>query len=131
MGTIRCASSIPLNENQGTIPDVSGALLDWLQTITFTNIVKSVVLFQNVETPTSVTFEGTWIAFSGQQLQKMERGQRSWKWYTCCSLTQLPLSVDDVVTYLGTQFRVDYVGDYNQYGFYQYHMVNDYTGAGP
>lgn len=129
--TISNASNRPLNALAGSVPDVSGALLDYLQPMTFTTIVKTVENFQVVETPTSVSFQGVWQPFTARQIQMKPEGQRAWKWFMVHALVALPLVPDDVVTYLGTQYRVKADNDYSIYGYYQYELIEDYTGAGP
>lgn len=113
------------------LPDMSDALLSWLQPMVFTNITKSVVASQLVETPASVSFSGVWQPFSAAQLMIKPMGQRSWNWYMCHALTNLALETDDVVNYEGVQYRVMAQNPYPKYGFYEYHLVADYTGSGP
>ena len=43
----------------------------------------------------------------------------------------LDLEVDDVVNWNGTQTRVMTKKNYALYGFIEYHLVQDWTGAGP
>ena len=125
------ASNTPLNQNCGTLPDVSGALFSWFQPLTFTSIVKTVVGYQVVETPTNVTFQGVWQPFTAQQLSMKPEGQRQWKWFTVHAQPGLELIPDEVITYLGTQYRIKDKLDYILYGYVEYHLVEDYTGAGP
>lgn len=125
------AKDIKLNQNSGTMPDVSDALLDWFQKMTFTTVVKTIVDFQVVETPTDVDFIGVWQPFGPRQLQMLPEGERQWKWFTCHSQIQLPLTPDQVITYLDTQYRVKDVLDYSLNGYYEYHLVEDYEGSGP
>ncbi len=131
MGTIRNASDIPLNIRQGTVPDVSGAILDWFQAMTFTVIAKSISAFQVVETPTVVNFRGVIQPLSGRQIMMKPEGQREWDWLLLYSDTALQLNIDDVVTYIGVQYRVMAKKDFSLYGYMDYHIVEDYTGAGP
>lgn len=125
------ANTIPLNQNSGTVPDVSDAMLDWFQPLTFTSIVKTVVNFQVVETPTNVSFLGVWQPFTARQLLLKPEGQRAWSWFTCHAQPELVLKADEVVTYLGVQYRVKEQTDYRLYGYVEYHLIQDYTGAGP
>lgn len=124
-------SNIPLNQNSGTLPDVSGAMQNWFQVMTFTTIVKSIVNFQVVETPTLYTYKGVIQPFTPQQLQMKPEGQRSWVWFTIHAEPALSLAVDEVVTYLSVQYRVKSKSDYSKYGYAEYHVIQDFTGSGP
>lgn len=124
-------SSIPLNASAGSVPDMSTALYNWMQPMTFSKIVKTIVDFQVVETPTVISFQGVWQPFSPQMLAMKPEGQRQWKWFMLHSPIALSLSPDEVVTYLGTQFRVMSTLDYKLYGYFQYELVDDFTGSDP
>lgn len=120
-----------LTKSSGTVPFVQGALLDWFQPMVFTQIVKSVVNYQNVETPTNTSFLGVWQPFGPRQLMMKPEGQRSWKWFMVHAVPALELEPDEVITYQGVQYRVIEVYDYVIYGYMEYHLTNDYTGSGP
>jgi hypothetical protein len=124
---IRNASSIPLSANPGTLPDVSGALADWFQPLTFTQIVKTVVNYQAVETETSTTFMGVRQPFSAQQLLMRPEGQRKWKWETIHAYPDLTLDVDDIITFSGVKYRVMQKSNWAEYGYVEYAIVEDYT----
>lgn len=128
---IKNGKDTPLNQNSGTVPDVSGALLNWLQPITFGIVVKTIENYQVVETKTDYSFEGVWQPFSKKRLSMKPEGQRAWSWYELHSTTALALKPDDVVTYLGVQYRVMAQSPYNLYGYYEYELIEDYTGSGP
>lgn len=125
------ASAVPLTSNPGTLPNMGGAMLDYFQPMVFTNVAKSVVGFQNVETPTTVNFQGVWQPFTDQQLNMRPEGQRQWLWFTLHADPSLALMPDDVLDYLNVQYRVMMKRDYTEYGYIEYHLVNDYTGSGP
>lgn len=121
----------PLNANSGTVPDVSGAMLDYFQPMTFGVVTKTVENFQVVETMAEVTFQGVWQPQSARQISYKPEGQRAWEWVMLHAEPSLVLEPDQVVIYLGRQFRVKAQSDYRLYGYIQYELVNDYTGAGP
>jgi hypothetical protein len=125
------ASKIPLNQNPGTLPDVRGALLDWFQQITFTNVLKKVDRFRVQETPVALNFQGVMQPLSAEALEQKSEGERSWQWMNLFAEPSLVLETDDVVTFLGTQYRVMKKNYWAQYGYVSYELVNDYTGVGP
>jgi len=126
------AKNIPLNALQGTVPDVSGALMDRFQQMTFGQIGKVInQIFQVQETVTNFSFLGNWQAAQPTNLEIMARGERSWTYWTVHTLSVLPLQTDDVITYLGTQYRVMSKTDFTLNGFVEYRFISDYSGSGP
>lgn len=125
--TILNAKNTPLNVRTGTVPDVSGALTDWFQPMVFTQVVKSVVNFQDVETDTDINFEGVIQPYTARQLLFKPEGQRAWTWLMLHSDTQLALDVDEIVKYLGVATRVMSRKDYTIYGYLEYNLVQDWT----
>ncbi len=128
---IKNGSSIPLNQAAGNVPNMVGAMQGWYQPITFTVVEKSTDAFQLVEVGEDISFGGVWQLLSPQDLMMKPEGEREWKWFQVHSNTALPLVPDDVVKYLDIQYRVKAVIDYSLYGYYNYHLVQDYTGSGP
>jgi hypothetical protein len=121
----------PLNQRAGTVPDVSGALTDWFQPMTFIRVTKSTVGFQLVETPSPYSFQGVIQPFSTQRLLMKPEGQRAWKWFLLHAEPGCTLKPDEVVTYLGASTRIMGRKDFTLYGYVEYELVQDYTGAGP
>jgi hypothetical protein len=129
--TIQNASNIPLNFQQGTVPNMGETMTDWFQSMTFTQIVKTVVGFQVVETPTNTTFLGVMQPYTGRQLALLPEGQRAWNWQTLHSQPVLTLFPDDVVTWQGRQVRVMSRKDYSLYSYVEYSLVLDWDHSGP
>lgn len=128
---IQNGKNLPLNQSSGTMPDLSGAILNWFQPMTFGVVTKTVVNFQVRETKVDVTFQGVWQPMKPQSIRMKPEGQRSWKWFTVHALPSLQLTPDEVITYLGVQYRVADKLDYKLDGFVEYHLCQDYTGSGP
>lgn len=131
MSWIKNASNTPLNANSGTVPDMSGALLQWFQPMIFGIVTKTVTDFQVVETVNDVKFMGVWQPLSLRQLMLRPEGERAWSWYWLHSDPSLDLHVDDIVVYLTKQFRVMAKKDYSLYQYQEYQLVQDWTGSGP
>lgn len=125
------AKNVRLFENPGTLPDMNDALLQYFQPMVFSQIVKTVVNFKNVETPTDTLFRGVMQPFTDRQLLMKPEGQRSWIWQMLHAEPRLALKTDDVVTYHGVQYRVMSKKDFSDYGYVELHLVQDYTGSGP
>lgn len=119
-------SSRPLNVDSGTMPDVSDALLDWFQAMTFIIITKTIVNFKTVESKSEVSFQGVIQPLSPQRVMMKPEGQRTWKWWQLHSDTTINLSPDDQVEYLDQTYRVMGKRDHSLSGFYEYELVQDY-----
>lgn len=131
MGTLANGKNTPLNEQAGTVPDVSGAMRDYFQPMVFTPVTKQTEAFQAVETPGPIDFRGVIQPLSARALALKPEGQRSWTWLMLHSDPSLKLDTDDVVVYLGVQTRVMGRKDYSLYGYMYYELVQDWEGAGP
>ena len=126
------ASNRPLPNNSGTLPEVDETLANWFQSMTFEQVGKIVNnVFQVVETPTTFSFLGVWQPSQPSELEMRAQGQRKWQWFSVHSWPGVPLEPDDVINYLGVQYRVMSMNDYTLYGFIEYRLINDYSGAGP
>lgn len=129
--TIANGANRPINTQAGTVPDVSGALTDYFQPMTFTIVTKEVVGFEVVETPEEISFQGVIQPFNERQLLLKPEGERAWTWFMLHADPVLTLQVDSVVDYLGEQTRIMSRTDYELYGYVEYHLVQDWTGSGP
>ena len=121
----------PLNANTGGVPDVGDALLEWFQPMTFGVVTKTTQNFQVVETVVETSFRGVIQPLSGRSLAMKPEGQRQWKWIQVHSDPCLILKTDQIIVYLGTQYRVMSQQDFRLYGYVRYELANDYTGSGP
>lgn len=129
--TIANAANRPLFDKSGTVPDVSGAMQDYFQPMTFEPLQKTVTGFQVVENGTPYNFRGMIQPFTDRQLLLRPEGERAWTWFQLFADPVLTLQVDDVVLYKGIQTRVMSRKDFALYGYVQYNLVQDWTGAGP
>lgn len=130
-GPISNGSVRPLFARAGTVPDVSGALQDYFQAMTFERVTKTVMAGQVVETGVPYTFQGIIQPFTERQLLFKPEGQRAWTWFTLHADPVLSLQVDEVVIYKGKQTRVMARKDFFLYSYVEYHLVQDWTGSDP
>lgn len=134
--TIANGCNVPINVRTGRIPDVSGGLTSWFQPMIFTKIVKATVAFQLIETATNINFWGVLQPLNGRELAIKPEGERRWNWVSVYAQDDsfgslLSLQPDEVISYLGTQYRVMSSKNYSNYGFSYLELVEDYTGSGP
>lgn len=134
--TIGNASNIPLNQQSGTVPSLGTSLLDWFQQITFGKITKVIDGYQTVETVVNIVFQGVVQPLSGVHLDMKPEGEQRWNWISVMTAASpagavLDLAVDDIIIYLGVEYRVMTKRDYSLYSYVYYELVQDYTGSVP
>lgn len=132
MTLIRNAGDFPLSHQPaGTVPDVSGAMQDYFQPMTFSPVGKVVNGFVVVETSAPINFRGVMQPLSERRLALKPEGQRAWSWFLVNADLATVVNVDDVVIWFGKQTRVMARKDFGLYGYSQYELVQDWTGSGP
>lgn len=131
MAVINNAANQPIFAKTGMVPDVSGAMQGYFQPMIFEVVSKMVNGFQVVESGAPIKFQGVIQPFTERQLMLKPEGQRAWTWWTVHADPVLSLNVDDVGNINGVQTRVMSRKDFSLYGYMEYHMVQDWTGAGP
>lgn len=134
--TIGNASNIPLNIQTGSIPNMGGALLDWFQNLTFGLVTKTTTGYQVEEIVTDVSFWGLVQPLTGRALELKPEGQRMWNWICVYAQSSphgavIDLKIDDVVIFLGTQYRVMADRQFSLYSYIYYELVEDYSASGP
>lgn len=131
--TIRNGSNFPLVNGAAmpAVPGACGAVASFLQPLTAKTVTKSTVNYRIVETPTMVNFLGNLQPFTERQLLIKPEGQRAWSWYTLFTDTTLALSLDDVIVIGAVQYRVKSLKDWSAAGYFEYQVIEDWTGAGP
>ncbi len=128
MSVIQNGSNTPLSSNPGTLPDMSSALLNWFQTMTFIRIVTTVVGFQAKRVKTPVVFQGVIQAYTDRQLALLPEGERSWTWLWLHAEPALTLNTGEEVEYDGIPTRIMGRKDYTKYGYVEYKLCQNWTG---
>ncbi len=132
MAWIKNAADTPLNEQgQGSIPNVNAAMAGWFQPMIFGIVTKTVDGFSVNEDMTEIATQGVIQPLQARRLMLKPEGQRAWTWLLLHADPGLILKVDSVVIYLGKQTRIMAKKDYAIYGYVEYELVQDWTGAGP
>jgi len=114
-----------LNSSSNSLPNVSGALRGWQQTVSIFKITEEIVDFRVVETETQIDFKGVIQPMSAQELFFKPEGQRDWMWQTLHTETDLELIVDEKVKYKGITYRVKSKFPFDSYGYYKYDLIED------
>lgn len=124
----KMGSNITLNSiGNGSLPQMGHVLDQWSQRMNFIKIAKTQKGGMTVETRTPFDFSGVWQPMSPTQLRLKEEGQRSWPWTVCHTRTNLELVLDDVIIHNGIEYRVMYHNNWKQYGYFEYHLVEDWV----
>lgn len=126
VSTILNAANTPINQNTGTIPNMSDALKNYFQQMMFVLIMKRTVNFQLEESKCKIHFRGVVQPLKARDLNLKPEGQRAWTWLMLHADPVLSLKVDDIVEYNCVKTRVMARTDYKQYGYIYYELVQDW-----
>lgn len=127
---IKNAADVLLTANPGTLPNMQSAMGNYFQPLVFTQIQKKVGdTFTLVEQTVKTNFMGVRQPLTGQQLQMKPEGQRQWKWERIHAYPDLVLGVDDQIMFGSVQYRVTDKFDFTEYGYVEYHIVQDYQAS--
>lgn len=124
------ASSLKINQ-LSQMPNMANTLSGWLTKLTFGIVTKEQVGFYTKEVVRNISFQGVWQPLDYDRLRIKPEGQRNWKWYWVHSQIDLGLKNDDVIKFNGKQYRVMANKDWHLNGYYEYEVIEDFTGAGP
>lgn len=111
---------------QSALPQMGEVLLSWFQNMTFDLVTKALDEYDLKETTESINTRGVRQPFTAQQLSIKPEGQRAWKWETLHCLPDVKLNPDDIVIFNTVKYRVMSKLDYTEYGYLEYHIVQDY-----
>jgi len=120
------ANSVGIGNANFSLPNMSATLESWFQNIAVGLVTKSQQNNRTVETVTEHSTRGVLQPLSVKELLIKPEGQRSWKWYMLHCQASLSLKNDDTVTIKGSRYRVMGHWGFNEYGFVQYELVQDY-----
>lgn len=119
------AKNFKVGQLSSALPDVSVSVNEFLQ-----NVKLGFVQKQQIE---GVTQEITTYKFyravkqpMNEDLQIKMEGERSWKWFTIHATPDLILVTDDIIIFEGLRYRVMGKMDYKEYGYVEYHVIEDY-----
>lgn len=129
---IKNAKDKPLNEQSASLPNLGGVLSTWSQKITIQKLEKTVVNGFAVEQYTKeLSFIGVFQPYGDQSLDITPERQTTLRPSQLHSTTDLDLQLSDIVFVKGTQYRVINKGQYADYGYFSYSLIEDYSGNGP
>lgn len=109
------------------LPNVSAAVVKWFKPLSFVLITKENIVGHVSESGVEVNTLGVWQPLNARQVSYKPEGQRDWDWIQMHCLPDVVLKMDDVVV-RNRSYRVNAIKDYRQYGYIEYHLVEDVSG---
>lgn len=119
-------NSLNLNQITPALPNMSTTLEAWFQKIVIGLLTTTIVNNRAVSTTQDFETMGVLQPFSAEQLEIKKEGERSWKWYMLHCQPSLSLQTDDTVIVRTKRYRVMGRWGFDEYGFIQYELVQDY-----
>lgn len=113
------------------LPNVGSALVSLSQPIKLQKIIKTTVGFQVVEETVEYSSMGVLQPFTDIQLSLLPEGQRVWENVWLHILPAVKLQVDDRIVINSKGYRVMAFKDYSDYGYMEFHLLQDYSGSDP
>lgn len=110
-----------------SLPHVGIALHGMMQLMEFWKICKKNVDGYTQEIESITKTHAVRQPFSDEQIELLPEGERSWKWEMLHALPDLALNTDDRVSYLGRSYTVKSKKNYSEYGYIEYHLIEDYN----
>jgi hypothetical protein len=123
---IHNGNSQPIRSTGNSLPDMGDTLGEYLQDMSFVHVTKSVVGFECAEALAPVAFKGTKQPYKPTEMELEKIGFRAWRWTMVHSTSDLSLKADDIITIWGQNYRVMSTLPYEENGYYQYKLVDDY-----
>ena len=124
---MRSIKDVKSNGRQGPFPKMGGILSAWQSTMKFKLITDTLVDYVITKTETSYDFEGVFQPMPARELVLKPEGQRNWKWWKLWTRTDYKISNSDIIEdYNGVRFKVMKQSGWNQAGYVQYDLVEEY-----
>lgn len=112
-----------------TAPRMATAFQNWMRRMQLSIVKKELVDFETKERLITFDTYGLLIPLTVDMLAMKQDGQRDWKWRQLFTGTEIQLDVDYVVVVDNVRYRVMAEGDYSQYGYNYYELLEDYRAC--
>jgi hypothetical protein len=112
------------------LPDVSDAVMKYLRPVSIGIVTTSNLGGLPNPVPTWFRTQASCQPFTAEQLEIKPEGQRSWKWSTIHTLTDMKLNNNDQIIFDGVKYKVMAKLDYSRFGYYEYHCIEGYIPDG-
>ncbi|MDR3244657.1 MAG: hypothetical protein LBT79_07915 [Elusimicrobiota bacterium] len=118
-----------VNQSGAGLPQVGDILSGWFQSLEFEKVVKSIENYEVKETRTLIITKGVRQPLSPQAIYLKPEGQRAWIWQTIHCLPNIVLKNDDIIIFDEIRYRVMARLNWQEYGYVEYHICEDYKNA--
>ena len=110
------------------LPEMSGALTNWQNTMTFSKITKTMVNDEVVDNKVDYYFEGVFEPMTPQALFFKPEGERNWKWWTLWTRIGLDIQNQDLIQdFNGLIYKVIKRTDWTQGNYTEFEVIQDFT----
>lgn len=123
---IQNANTINLSESDGDLPNMANTLNGWQLIQGFSKVTKLLIDGRVQETEEVINFQGVIQNFRTRDLLIKTEGQRDFNWKMLHTKTDIEFSVDDIVKYKNSRYRIMMKKNWVEYGYYEYHLMEDY-----
>jgi hypothetical protein len=122
------AKNRPFAQMNLSIPNISGALDNWFQQLKMSVVTKTIINMIVTEVLTEQTIMAVRQPLSARQLYIKPEGQRGWNWETLhVKGENTNFQLDSVVVFNGIRYRVMQKNEWQEYGYVEYHITQDFT----
>lgn len=128
---IKNGSDTKIGDTNFNLPNMSSPLESWLQNLIFGVVTTEIVNYKAVEIKKDISFKGVWQPMSSTRVSQKPEREREFDWYLCHSKIDLQLKNNDIIKYRDRNFRIMSKGHYDDYGYFNYELVEVFTGVGP
>lgn len=108
------------------VPRIQSAFNGWGVPLTMIKITSSIVDYEKVEVRELISFSGVEQPLTAEALQTKPLETRSWEWLMIHTRTKIQISTGDLIEYEGKEYKVMFSKDYKRYGYFEYHLVENY-----
>ncbi len=123
------ASSRSVQDAANSLPSMRGTVTGWFQSLILSRVKKAIVDREAKETVWKQQCFGVLQPFSPRQLSIKPEGERRWIWVMLHTTPDVDLQPDEEFFIKGVRYRVMSTNNYNDYGYVQYELVQDYQGG--
>lgn len=122
------ANAVTIPNNVGGLPDGSAAVMSLLQPTTVMTVTQQLIngyykpLTQTIPTQAS-------IQPLPQELAIKMEGERNWSWFLIHILPNVVLQNNDFITLFDTKYKVMKNGNWAQYGYIEYYVIQYFTNS--
>lgn len=120
------AARLSVSESASPLPDMSGTIRGYFRPLVMVRVRKTVKDCRVSESQVEIRCAGMIQPFGSRDLRMKPEGQRSWKWVMLHCTPDVALENDEEFTIHGTRYRVMAQFPYQDYGYRQYELVQDY-----